>query len=73
VIPTDSPEADGTLVSSQDVRGLARIREQLPDVAAGEYSWTLPDSGHCELTPDPDRVGLGLDLRTGDAEQYRRA
>jgi L-alanine-DL-glutamate epimerase-like enolase superfamily enzyme len=142
-------------VSSQDVSGLARIRAQvLPDVVAGEYSWTLADSerlirgeavdclqldvtrcggitgflqgaslaaasnlqvsGHCapslhahvaacvpnlrhveyfhdhqrierelfdgvldpdggELTPDPDRVGLGLDLRTGDAEKYRRA
>ena len=32
-------------VSSQDVRGLAMIRQQvLPDVAAGEYSWTLADS-----------------------------
>jgi L-alanine-DL-glutamate epimerase-like enolase superfamily enzyme len=32
-------------VSSQDVAGLALIREQvLPDVAAGEYSWTLADS-----------------------------
>ena len=32
-------------VSSQDAAGLALIREQvLPDVAAGEYSWTLADS-----------------------------
>jgi L-alanine-DL-glutamate epimerase-like enolase superfamily enzyme len=142
-------------VSSQDVGGLARIREQvLPDVAAGEYSWTLADSerlvragavdclqldvtrcggitgflqgasvaaasnlqvsGHCapnlharvgacvpnlrhveyfhdhqrierqlfdgaldpdggELAPDPGQAGLGLDLRAGDAEQYRTA
>jgi L-alanine-DL-glutamate epimerase-like enolase superfamily enzyme len=32
-------------VSSQDTVGLAAIRRQvLPDVAAGEYSWTLADS-----------------------------
>jgi L-alanine-DL-glutamate epimerase-like enolase superfamily enzyme len=32
-------------VSSQDVAGLALIRAQvLPDVTAGEYSWTLADS-----------------------------
>lgn len=32
-------------VSSQDAAGLAAIRQQvLPDVAAGEYSWTLADS-----------------------------
>jgi len=32
-------------VSSQDLAGLAVIREQVrPDVAAGEYSWTLADS-----------------------------
>jgi L-alanine-DL-glutamate epimerase-like enolase superfamily enzyme len=32
-------------VSSQDLAGLALIREQIsPDVAAGEYSWTLADS-----------------------------
>lgn len=32
-------------VSSQDAAGLAAIRRQvLPDVAAGEYSWTLADS-----------------------------
>jgi L-alanine-DL-glutamate epimerase-like enolase superfamily enzyme len=32
-------------VSSQDTAGLAAIRRQvLPDVAAGEYSWTLADS-----------------------------
>jgi L-alanine-DL-glutamate epimerase-like enolase superfamily enzyme len=142
-------------VSSQDTRGLALIRTQvLPDVAAGEYSWTLADSqrlisagavdclqldvtrcggitgfiqaaglaaasnlqvsGHCapnlharvgvcvpnlrhleyfhdhqrierelfdgaldpeggELTPDPSRCGLGLELRAADAEKYRRA
>jgi L-alanine-DL-glutamate epimerase-like enolase superfamily enzyme len=142
-------------VSSQDARGLALIREQvLPDVAAGEYSWTLADSqrlisagavdclqldvtrcggitgflqgaslaaasnlqvsGHCapnlharvgtcvpnlrhleyfhdhqrierelfdgaldpeggELTPDPGRCGLGLELRAADAEKYRQA
>lgn len=141
-------------VSSQDVAGLAAIRGQvLPDVAAGEYSWTLADSarlldadavdclqadvtrcggitgflqaaalaaahnvqisGHCapnlhahaagcvpnlrhveyfhdhqrieqmlfdgtlspkggSMTPDPDRAGLGLTLRTADAEAYRQ-
>jgi L-alanine-DL-glutamate epimerase-like enolase superfamily enzyme len=32
-------------VSSQDLAGLAAIREQVrPDVAAGEYSWSLADS-----------------------------
>jgi L-alanine-DL-glutamate epimerase-like enolase superfamily enzyme len=32
-------------VSSQDMAGLAAIRRQIrPDVAAGEYSWTLADS-----------------------------
>ena len=141
-------------VSSRDLAGLALIRAQiLPDVAAGEYSWTLADSarlidagavdclqidvtrcggvtgflqaaslaaasnlqvsGHCapnlhahvgicvpnlrhveyfhdhqriermlfdgtlspdggELTPDPDRPGLGLDFRAADAAAYRR-
>jgi L-alanine-DL-glutamate epimerase-like enolase superfamily enzyme len=141
-------------VSSQDVAGLAAIRRQvLPDVTAGEYSWTLADSarllngnavdclqadvtrcggitgflqaaalaaahnvqisGHCApnlhahvagcvpnlrhveyfhdhqrieqmlfdgtlspkggaMTPDPDQPGLGMTLRTADAEAYRR-
>jgi L-alanine-DL-glutamate epimerase-like enolase superfamily enzyme len=140
-------------VSSQDLAGLAVIREQVrPDVAAGEYSWTLADSarlldagavdclqldvtrcggiteflrgaglaashnvqisGHCApnlhahvaaavpnlrhleyfhdhqriermffdgtldpeggvLTPDAARPGLGLELRSADAEHYR--
>jgi L-alanine-DL-glutamate epimerase-like enolase superfamily enzyme len=32
-------------VSSQDLAGLATVRSQvLPDVAAGEYSWSLADS-----------------------------
>jgi L-alanine-DL-glutamate epimerase-like enolase superfamily enzyme len=31
--------------SSQDLAGLAAVREQVrPDVAAGEYSWSLADS-----------------------------
>jgi L-alanine-DL-glutamate epimerase-like enolase superfamily enzyme len=141
-------------VSSQDTAGLAAIRRQvLPDVTAGEYSWTLADSarlldadavdclqadvtrcggitgflqaaalaaarnvqisGHCApnlharvaacvpnlrhveyfhdhqrieqmlfdgtlspkggaMTPDPDQPGLGMALRTADAEAYRR-
>jgi hypothetical protein len=25
------------------------------------------------LTPDPDRPGLGLELRSADAERYREA
>jgi L-alanine-DL-glutamate epimerase-like enolase superfamily enzyme len=140
-------------VSSQDLAGLAAIRQQVrPDVAAGEYSWTLADSarlldagavdclqldvtrcggiteflrgaalaaahnvqvsGHCApnlhapvaaavpnlrhleyfhdhqriermffdgalnpeggvLAPDPGRAGLGLELRSADAERYR--
>jgi L-alanine-DL-glutamate epimerase-like enolase superfamily enzyme len=140
-------------VSSQDLAGLAVIRQQVrPDVAAGEYSWTLADSarlldagavdclqldvtrcggiteflrgaalaaahnvqvsGHCApnlhapvaaavpnlrhleyfhdhqriermffdgaldpqggvLAPDPGRAGLGLELRSADAERYR--
>jgi L-alanine-DL-glutamate epimerase-like enolase superfamily enzyme len=140
-------------VSSQDLAGLAVIRQQVrPDVAAGEYSWTLADSarlldagavdclqldvtrcggiteflrgaalaaahnvqvsGHCApnlhapvaaavpnlrhleyfhdhqriermffdgtldpqggiLTPDAGRPGLGLELRSADAERYR--
>ncbi len=142
-------------VSSQDLPGLAAVRRQIrPDVAAGEYSWSLADSarlieagavdclqldvtrcggitdflrgaalaaahsmqisGHCApslhaqvgaavpnlrhveyfhdhqriegmlfdgvldphgglLTPDPSRPGLGLQLRTADAAQYRKA
>jgi L-alanine-DL-glutamate epimerase-like enolase superfamily enzyme len=142
-------------VSSDDLAGLAAVRRQVrPDVAAGEYSWSLADSAglidsgavdclqldvtrcggiteflrgaalaaarstqvsaHCApnlhahvaaaipnlrhmeyfhdhqrieqmffdgaldphggvLTPDPDRPGLGLDLRTADAERYRRS
>jgi L-alanine-DL-glutamate epimerase-like enolase superfamily enzyme len=141
-------------VSSQDPEGLAMVRRQVrPDVAAGEYSWSLADSarligagavdclqldvtrcggiteflrgaalaaahsmqvsGHCApnlhahvgaavpnlrhveyfhdhqrierllfdgtldpqdgaLAPDPDQPGLGLQLRTADAERYRR-
>ncbi len=141
-------------VSSQDQAGLAVIRQQVrPDVAAGEYSWTLADSarlldagavdclqldvtrcggiteflrgaalaaahsvqvsGHCApnlhaqvaaavpnlrhleyfhdhqriermffdgaldpeggvLAPDPGRPGLGLELRSADAERYRQ-
>jgi L-alanine-DL-glutamate epimerase-like enolase superfamily enzyme len=140
-------------VSCQDLEGLAVIRQQVrPDVAAGEYSWTLADSarlldagavdclqldvtrcggiteflrgaalaaahnvqvsGHCApnlhapvaaavpnlrhleyfhdhqriermffdgaldpqggvLAPDPGRAGLGLELRSADAERYR--
>jgi L-alanine-DL-glutamate epimerase-like enolase superfamily enzyme len=142
-------------VSSQDLAGLAAVRRQvLPDVTAGEYSWSLADSArlidagavdclqldvtrcggiteflrgaalaaahnlpvsaHCApslhahvgaavpnlrhveyfhdhqriegllfdgtlspeggtLTPDPGRPGLGMALRHGDAEQFRRA
>jgi L-alanine-DL-glutamate epimerase-like enolase superfamily enzyme len=142
-------------VSSQDTAGLAAVRSQVePDVAAGEYSWSLADSArlidagavdclqldvtrcggiteflrgaalaaahslqvsaHCApnlhahvgaavvnlrhieyfhdhqrieqllfdgtldphggaLAPDPDQPGLGLQLRTTDAERYRRA
>jgi L-alanine-DL-glutamate epimerase-like enolase superfamily enzyme len=141
-------------VSSQDLAGLAAVRQQVrPDVAAGEYSWSLADSarlidagavdclqldvtrcggiseflrgaalaaahnlqvsGHCApnlhahagaavpnlrhieyfhdhqriermlfegtldpsggaMRPDPDRPGHGLNLRTADAERYRR-
>jgi L-alanine-DL-glutamate epimerase-like enolase superfamily enzyme len=140
-------------VSSQDLTGLAEVRRQiLPDVAAGEYSWSLADSarligagavdclqldvtrcggiteflrgsalaaahnlqvsGHCapnlharvgvavpnlrhveyfhdhqriermffdgalspdggDLAPDPGQPGLGLALRSSDAERYR--
>jgi L-alanine-DL-glutamate epimerase-like enolase superfamily enzyme len=142
-------------VSSEDTAGLAAVRGQVePDVAAGEYSWSLADSArlidagavdclqldvtrcggiteflrgaalaaahsmpvsaHCApnlhahagaavanlrhieyfhdhqrieqllfdgtldpqggaLTPDPDQPGLGLQLKTTDAERYRRA
>ena len=142
-------------VSSQDTAGLAAVRSQVePDVAAGEYSWSLADSArlidagavdclqldvtrcggiteflrgaalaaahglqvsaHCApnlhahvgaavvnlrhieyfhdhqrieqllfdgtldpqggaLAPDPDQPGLGLQLKTTDAERYRRA
>jgi len=142
-------------VSSDDTAGLAAVRSQVePDVAAGEYSWSLADSArlidagavdclqldvtrcggiteflrgaalaaahglqvsaHCApnlhahvgaavvnlrhieyfhdhqrieqllfdgtldpqggaLAPDPDQPGLGLQLKTTDAERYRRA
>jgi L-alanine-DL-glutamate epimerase-like enolase superfamily enzyme len=141
-------------VSSQDLAGLAKVREQVrPDVAAGEYSWSLADSarlidagavdclqldvtrcggiteflrgaalaaahnlqvsGHCApnlhahvgaavpnlrhveyfhdhqrierlffegtldpsggvMSPDPDRPGHGMTLRSADTERYRR-
>ena len=142
-------------VSSQDLAGLATVRAQVqPDVAAGEYSWSLADSArligagavdclqldvtrcggitgflagsalaagasldvsaHCApnlhahvgaavpnlrhieyfhdhqriermlfdgaldpaggmLRPDPARPGLGMELRTADAERFRRS
>jgi L-alanine-DL-glutamate epimerase-like enolase superfamily enzyme len=142
-------------VSSQDLAGLATVRAQVqPDVAAGEYSWSLTDSArligagavdclqldvtrcggitgflagsalaaaasldvsaHCApnlhahvgaavpnlrhieyfhdhqriermlfdgaldpaggmLRPDPARPGLGMELRTADAERFRRS
>jgi L-alanine-DL-glutamate epimerase-like enolase superfamily enzyme len=44
-------------VSSQDLDGLAVIRRQVrPDVAAGEYSWSLARPGRIRREHDPRRL-----------------
>lgn len=78
VNPADAPEPDGThawdattmiLVTARagDVSGIgwsyaaAAAQAVVTDVLAGAVSRS-----------DPDRTGLGMDLRTADAERYRR-
>jgi hypothetical protein len=67
VIPTDAPEADGTLAWNKTTLVLvtARIEQFLFDGA-------LDPAGGAP-TPDPGRPGLGLELRASDAERYRQA
>ena len=48
-------------VSSQDTSGLAAIRRQVvPDVAAGEYSWTLADSARLIVASAVDCLQLDV-------------
>jgi L-alanine-DL-glutamate epimerase-like enolase superfamily enzyme len=59
-------------VSSQDLNGLAAVRRQVrPDVAAGEYSWSLADSARLI---DADAVDcLQLDVtRCGGITEFLR-
>jgi L-alanine-DL-glutamate epimerase-like enolase superfamily enzyme len=59
-------------VSSQDLAGLATVRQQVrPDVAAGEYSWSLADSARLI---DADAVDcLQLDVtRCGGITEFVR-
>jgi L-alanine-DL-glutamate epimerase-like enolase superfamily enzyme len=60
-------------VSSQDVAGLAAIRSQvLPDVAAGEYSWTLADSARLLDAGAVDCLQLDV-TRCGGITEFLRA
>lgn len=71
VIPTDAPEADGTLAAAPNLRHVEyfhdhqRIEQLLFDGAL--------DPADGAPTPDPGRPGLGPRLRAADAERYRRA
>jgi L-alanine-DL-glutamate epimerase-like enolase superfamily enzyme len=60
-------------VSSQDVAGLAAVRRQvLPDVAAGEYSWSLPDSARLLDAGAVDCLQLDV-TRCGGITEFLRA
>jgi L-alanine-DL-glutamate epimerase-like enolase superfamily enzyme len=59
-------------VSSQDLAGLAAVRRQvLPDVAAGEYSWSLADSGRLLAAGAVDCLQLDV-TRCGGITEFLR-
>ncbi len=59
-------------VSSQDLAGLAAVRSQvLADVAAGEYSWTLPDSARLLTAGAVDCLQLDV-TRCGGITEFLR-
>jgi L-alanine-DL-glutamate epimerase-like enolase superfamily enzyme len=59
-------------VSSQDVTGLATVRGQvMPDVAAGEYSWTLADSARLLTAGAVDCLQLDV-TRCGGITEFLR-
>jgi L-alanine-DL-glutamate epimerase-like enolase superfamily enzyme len=60
-------------VSSQDLAGLAAVRRQvLPDVAAGEYSWSLADSARLIAAGAVDCLQLDA-TRCGGFTEFLRA
>jgi L-alanine-DL-glutamate epimerase-like enolase superfamily enzyme len=60
-------------VSSQDLAGLAAVRRQvLPDVAAGEYSWSLADSAQLIAAGAVDCLQLDV-TRCGGITDFLRA
>ncbi len=59
-------------VSSQDLSGLAAVREQVrPDVAAGEYSWSLADSARLIGAGAVDCLQLDV-TRCGGISEFLR-
>jgi len=61
-------------VSSQDLAGLAAVRRQvLPDVAAGEYSWSLADSAQLIAAGAVDCLQLDVTRCGGFTEFLRGA
>jgi L-alanine-DL-glutamate epimerase-like enolase superfamily enzyme len=59
-------------VSSQDLAGLAMVREQVrPDVAAGEYSWSLADSARLIEARAVDCLQLDV-TRCGGITEFLR-
>jgi L-alanine-DL-glutamate epimerase-like enolase superfamily enzyme len=60
-------------VSSEDLAGLAAVREQVrPDVAAGEYSWSLADSARLIDARAVDCLQLDV-TRCGGITEFLRA
>jgi L-alanine-DL-glutamate epimerase-like enolase superfamily enzyme len=60
-------------VSSQDLAGLAAVRAQVrPDVAAGEYSWSLADSARLIDAAAVDCLQLDV-TRCGGITEFLRA
>jgi L-alanine-DL-glutamate epimerase-like enolase superfamily enzyme len=59
-------------VSSEDLAGLAEVRRQvLPDVAAGEYSWSLADSARLIAAGAVDCLQLDV-TRCGGITEFLR-
>src|SRR5579863_6745239 len=59
-------------VSSQDLAGLAAVRHQIrPDVAAGEYSWSLADSARLIAAGAVDCLQLDV-TRCGGITEFLR-
>ena len=59
-------------VSSQDLAGLAAVRQQIrPDVAAGEYSWSLADSARLIDAGAVDCLQLDV-TRCGGVTEFLR-